>query len=81
MIAYITKYALTQGIEKIEAEERLKGLIRDNAQYQSYYRGEGREWHRDYPSALKRAEAMKAKRITSLKKQIAKLEKMEFPEP
>lgn len=43
-----------------------------------YYHGEGNDWHRTKESAIAKAEEMRKKKIASLKKQIEKLEKMEF---
>jgi hypothetical protein len=44
------------------------------------YHSEGIEWHRTESSAIARAEEMRLAKIASLKKQIAKLEKMKFGE-
>ena len=38
--------------------------------------GEGKDWHRTKESAVKRAENMRAAKIASMRKSIAKLEKM-----
>lgn len=38
----------------------------------------GNEWHKSRESAIAKAEEMRKKKIASLKKQIEKLEKMEF---
>ena len=43
-----------------------------------YFHGEGREWHRTKESAIDKAEEMRKKKIETMKKQIEKLEKMEF---
>lgn len=40
----------------------------------------GNEWHRTREEAVARAEQMRAAKIASLKKQIAKLEKLSFGE-
>jgi hypothetical protein len=82
MKVYITKYSLTQGIEEIEATEcgeRYPGMIetRENG-YTAYYHGEGRQWHRSKEAAVEKAEKMRLAKIASLKKQIAKLEKLTF---
>lgn len=78
MKAYISKYALTKGIFEVEAEECgditiyiLQGYI-----IGGYFHGIG--WHTTRAEAIKRAEEMRLKKIESLKKQIAKLEKKRF---
>jgi hypothetical protein len=82
---WITKYALTHGIYDIEAElckiDPTGSMISDikNTEYGgNYYHNEGREWHRDKESAVKRAEEMRIKKIGSLMKRIAKLQKLNF---
>lgn len=85
MKVWISKYALTQGI--FEAEVTSNCLDVDptgnmiatcEGSYMAHYHGEGREWHKDKQSAIAKAEEMRKKKIASLKKQIEKLEKMEF---
>lgn len=81
--AYITKHALSNGkILKIEA--RLCSNV-DNTMIA--YRTEGStfnqyahdtDWHSTLPDAIAKANEMRVKKIASLKKQIAKLEKMAF---
>lgn len=84
MKAWITKYALTKGIQEIEAEvcENVSAdMIKDlsyEARWQPYYHGEGREWHRTRSGAIARAEEMRQKKIASLKKQIKKFEALRF---
>ena len=81
--AYITKYALSNGkILKIEARP-----CGDVSNTMIAYRTEGSmfdqyahntDWHRTLPDAIAKANEMRAKKIASLKKQIAKLEAMKF---
>lgn len=79
MKVWITKYALTQGIlersirsfDDETAEDITGGHLR--AKY--YYKG---EWHESKISAIAKAEEMRKKKISSLKKQIEKLEKIKF---
>lgn len=82
MKVYITKYALTSGIDKADAREtqsvgmvvyRMPGGIHDQ-----YAHGECREWHKTWESAHARAEAMRLAKIASHKKSIANLEKLTF---
>lgn len=78
----ITKYALTQGIFEIEAE-RCTDIDNDmieqtNTRWQTYYHGEGKDWHLTKESAIKKAEEMREKKIKTLKKQLDKLEHLKF---
>lgn len=76
--AYITKYALTQGIWKCTAEtvRDVEGMIvvRRSGNYPAYFHGEGKEWHRTEEEAFQRVDEMRRKKIKSLEKQIEKLE-------
>ncbi len=79
MKAYVTKYALTTGVLKIEAEDCGDGMIADKGgRFTAYYHGEGRDWHRTRAAAVERAKEMRLLKIASLKKQIAKLQKARF---
>lgn len=77
MKVWITKYALSDGIKELAAEQSdyspdmVFGKV-----WNDCYHGEGKEWHRTYESAVVRMEEMRQKRISSLQKQIEKLEKM-----
>ena len=77
---WVTRYALTQGIIKTEAE-----LCSDSTMisykiggYTQYAHNEGKDWHRSKESAIEGAEEMRTKKISSLKKKITKLEKLIF---
>lgn len=75
---WITKYALTQGIIEEEVEKCDSNMIVVEKKYPEFYHGQGREWHLDKESAIKKAEQMRQKKINSLKRRIDKLEKMKF---
>lgn len=76
---WVSKYALTAGLQQINAEEVGNGMIRETGnRWNAYYHGEGKEWHRQRVDAEKRAEEMRSRKIASLQKQIAKLEKTKF---
>ena len=80
--AYITQYALTAGIERREVRDCFDlapDMVADIEHSNLYYHGS--DWHRTFRDALDQAEALRAKKIASLKKQIAKLERMTFTEP
>lgn len=80
MTIYVTKYALTHGIFRQEAEETetdgmacVKGSPGAMRQY-----FHGKDWHHTLDAAVAHAELMRAKKIASLKKAIKKLEEMTF---
>jgi hypothetical protein len=83
-IAYVTQYALTAGIrccEVVRADKdgygwvKWPGAIGGSAMFGKNH------WHSDPAEAVKAAEEMRAKKIASLQKQIAKLEKLTFKLP
>jgi len=76
-IGYVSKYALTKGVQKMPLRESSHGFARPTTQpcWASFNE---REWHRTEESALQRAEEMRKAKIASLQKQIAKLEKTTF---
>lgn len=84
MQIWITKYALTTGIFVTEAEDDFDSLVGDAINviqkgacngHQLYFRG---NWHTTEEKAIAKAEKMKKLKIISLKKQIKKLQKLEF---
>ena len=79
---YITKHALTQGIEKEQGRVCEAGggsMIECHpVGYSAYYHGEGREWHRTREAAIKKAEEMRLAKIKSIKKSLAKMEALRF---
>ena len=76
---FVTKYALTIGIEKHEAEpcfDTDKDMIRViGATFGYLHKG---EWWRNREDAVKKACEMRAKKIAALQKQITKLSKLTF---
>jgi hypothetical protein len=86
MKVWITKYALTDGIQCVDGVtfDRSPKLLEYNraaGRLSQYAHGEGKEWHRTYESAQARAEAMRVAKIASYRKSIAKLEKLSFSAP
>lgn len=77
---FITKYALTKGIIEKEAEIH---SYRDGSQF-AFLKGEfsgykmSKDAFHDHENAIRKSEEMRQKKIASLKKQIAKLEKLSF---
>ena len=80
--AWITKYALTEGIEVVDAEVCGDGgmITYGNIGYGSQY-AHGKDWHRTPEAAIARAEGMRKAKIASLKKSLAKIEAMAFTAP
>lgn len=76
---WISKYALTRGIFEIEGIHDDFGnslQYKDNTGWLGfYYKG---EYHETEAAARSAAEEMRTKKIASLRKQIEKLERMEF---
>lgn len=84
MIFYITKYALTKGIIEIDTNTLREYSINDgmltirenNIGFPTFY--SAGEWYTDKSFAIADAEYRRTKKLESLKKQIKKLEKIEF---
>ena len=80
--AWVTKYALTSGIMEVGGtiSKQYAGLFHVPAKERGHF-GQtfhGLDWHTVKADALDRAEEMRKAKIASLKKQIAKLEALEF---
>lgn len=79
MKVYITKYALTLGIQEREVEVGTNGSVVDKSTGMTqYFHDEGKGWHRTIESAIKEANRMRESRIKALEKQIEKLKKLTF---
>lgn len=80
MKVWTTKYALTGGIVEVEVEDRGGGMVRALStaiQSGMAYYGP-KQWYLTEQEAKIEAEKMRLKKIISVKKQLAKLEKMRF---
>lgn len=82
--AWITKYALTEGIIEVDDAD-VSSCAPSMISCKSLgvfatFHGEGREWHRSLEEAKARANKMKASKIKSLRWALAKLEAMTFDE-
>lgn len=79
MKVFITKYALTKGIEEIEVShsERYPHMVTDEAPglFRSFFKG---EWFHTREEAVADAEKRRLRKIESLKKQISNLESIKF---
>ena len=84
MKAWITKYALTEGIFEVDARvcgdisQDMIAYRRAGDTVESYCHGRGRDWHTSYEGAACRARAMRDAKIRSIEKQIARLRSLEF---
>lgn len=79
MKAYITKYALTQGIFPVDARECQEKMIEYRvigSRYAQY--ANGNDFHYCAEKAIERAENMRERKLESLRSQIAKLESIVF---
>ncbi len=76
--AWVTKHALTSGIQKHTGRysKNQDRLMVNN--YCESFNKLGKDFHFTKKEAIARAEEMRKKKIASLKKQIAKLEKLKF---
>ena len=83
MRAYITKYALSSGVFLVETDrhETESGGVYWKPKGGYTMSAYGKEWHKTPEAALADAERRRLAKIASLKKQIAKLEKMTFTIP
>lgn len=81
--AYVTKYAISRGVQLVKHAVTCDfidpTMITDTRRELVFY--DDGEWFRTWPEALAKAEKMRAGKIASLHKQIARLEAMTFKEP
>jgi hypothetical protein len=77
--AWVTRYALTSGVRKVDGEVCHEISSKMVAYGKSEY-AHNDDWHRTPEAALAKAEDMRTKKIASLRKQIQKLEKIKFEE-
>lgn len=82
MRVYITKYALSGGIftasANRHADDDMISIRRPNTTCDEYFHGD--DWHETREAAVEKANAMRLRKIASLRMQIAKLEAMTFEE-
>ena len=80
MKVYITKYALSDGILErtlVKADARMAVVERpESINDRDYFHG--KDWHYSLEDAQARAREMRDKRLKNLRKQIKKLEAMEW---
>lgn len=77
--AWVTKYALTEGILKMLVEDIGDGIVRKvNGTLPTYFHDEGREWHRTHEAAIVKAKQMQAAKLRSLDKQRVRIAALKF---
>ena len=85
MKVFIVKYALTQGIYKLEVKlcddinPEMVSEVKEGG-WNNCFHGKGREWTTTREDAVKRAMIMRDTKVISLEKQIKKLKAMTFEE-
>ena len=81
MKVWLTKYALTTGIECRDDMKEKDGCVSNGMAYSTsrHYRfATGKDWYKTEKEAIDRAESMRKKKIDSHKKAISKLETITF---
>ena len=76
--AWVTKDALTEGIQLLEGSVRHEISFWHDARSPGFF---GEDWHLTPEAALARADEMRLAKIESLKKSIKKLEGLKFIAP
>jgi len=77
---WVVKHLFSRGIIEVTGEMTESGAIsiedkKSAWSYSHYHKG---EWYSTQEEAIKKAEEMKARKLASLRKQIAKIEAMSF---
>lgn len=84
MKVWITKYALTAGVFIVDgtahADSKTRMVSYTRVGHHKEY-AHGRQWHTSYADAADQVAEMKAAKIKSLQKQLAKLEAMTIEVP
>jgi hypothetical protein len=79
-MAWITKYALTDGILKMQVEDCFDtspGMVEKvNGMNSQYFHG--KDWHRTPEEAVARAEEMRKAKLASIDKQRKRIEALKF---
>jgi hypothetical protein len=77
--AWVTKYALTEGIMKMQVEDCFDtspNMVKKvNGQLTFFH---GQDWHRSHADAIKRAKEMQAAKLKSIDKQRARIAGLKF---
>jgi hypothetical protein len=81
MKAWITKYALTSGIQEVDGEvdTSISATMFSWTPASGWMKhAHGKDWHKTREAAIARAEEMRLTKIAGLKRSIAELEKLKF---
>lgn len=76
MMVFITKYALTQGILEKDVTLLDSGVVATPGTHANYFH-KG-EWYKERVEAIKDARLRKDRKISSIKKQIKRIEDLTF---
>ena len=76
-MVYVTKYALTKGIEYVEVKETFSpDFVTENIRYpRNFHKG---DWFENKEDAIKNAEEMRIKKLQSLDNQMKKISELKF---
>jgi len=78
--AWVTKYALTEGVLKMQVEDCFHispdMVTKVGGSYRAHYHG--KDWHRSHEAAIERAKEMQAAKLASLDKQRERIAKLSF---
>ena len=78
--AWVTRYALTSGIQLFDGEVR-HNISSAMFTYGTFGVAHGKDWHRTPEAALARAEEMRKAKIASLEKSIERIKAIKFTAP
>jgi hypothetical protein len=73
---WVTKYALSQGIIKMEVENISDDMVVEVGAFRTYYHKP--HWHETEEEAVAHAEKMRKKKVASLQKKIGELTNLVF---
>lgn len=77
--AWVTKYALTEGILKMQVEDCFgvsPDMVKKVNSPSNWFHG--KDWHRSYEDAVARAEEMRTEKLKSIDKQRARILALKF---
>lgn len=80
MNVYVTKYALSLGIieRELVSEKGTMAEVKWPGGMNGVFYLHGKDWHRTRVEAVAHAEKMRLKKVASLRKQIAAMEKLKW---
>ena len=79
-MVYVTKYALTKGIEYVEVKETFfPNLVKENTRFSRFSRNfHIGDWFENKEDAIKNAEERRIKELQSLDNQMKRISKLKF---